>query len=110
MLIFFLSTNLLLISCHPATGVVEDVNLDELEDDPFLDNPRYKYSFNVADDEEQTYQRQAQQLEDRVRGLGVNPLKCNTLKQGLHFCCVWLWFECSFLPNAKIRSEIAFVQ
>ena len=68
MFIFFLSNNLSLISCHPATGVVEDVDLDELEDDPFLENPRYKYSFNVADDEEQTYQRQAQQLEDRVRG------------------------------------------
>ena len=82
MLIFFLSTNLLLISCHPATGVVEDVNLDELEDDPFLDNPRYKYSFNVADDEEQTYQRQAQQLEDRVRGLGGQPFKMQHFEAG----------------------------
>jgi hypothetical protein len=65
--IVFLSCNCSWISCHPGLGVAEVVDLDELEDDPFLDNPRYKYSFNVADDEEQTYQRQVQQMEDRVR-------------------------------------------
>jgi hypothetical protein len=51
------------IICHPAIDSFE--NGDDMED-PFLDNPRYKYSFNIVDDEEQTYQDQSQQMEDRV--------------------------------------------
>ena len=35
-------------------------------EDPFLENPRYKYSFNVVDDDEQVYQAHKQAMEDKV--------------------------------------------
>ena len=46
----------------------EDLDEDQ-PDDPFLDNPKYRYSFKVFDDDEQVYQDQSQQMEDRVRNL-----------------------------------------
>jgi hypothetical protein len=46
-----------------------DDQLDDLDEDSFSDNPKYRYSFNVFDDDEQVYQDQSQQMEDRVRHL-----------------------------------------
>jgi hypothetical protein len=43
----------------------QDASEEEVEDS-FLANPRYRYSFNVVDNEQQVYQDQSQQMEDRV--------------------------------------------
>ena len=56
---------LVLKSAWGQSGVPQDVSEEEVEDS-FLVNPRYRYSFNVVDNDQQVYQDQTQQMEDRV--------------------------------------------
>ena len=64
---------ILLVVLNPASGqsgVPQDVSDEELEDS-FLVNPRYRYSFNVVDNDQQVYQDQSQQMLDRVKNLTI---------------------------------------
>ena len=81
------------INCHPAIDSFE--NDDDVEDgeDPFLDNPRYKYSFNIVDEEEQTYQDQSQQMEDRVTKLNEKKASETPLYLAVHLITVSFLFQ-----------------